>query len=516
MALPIRKRKTKNIKNYGKLAGDVMFDLWRYGRVPKDFETEINKNDSVSLANIKKYLGDNADVAYKNILVNGEANLSMPLVYIEGLINTDLFDNAILKPMRRESAIRTSATESEFLENTANGGVYHVNAEIMNDLSKVIDEIFNGSAVMISDEEKKAVVFDIKGFQMRSMSEPSNEAVIKGAKESFIEVLRANTANVRRRIRSIDLKIESMSVGKTSKIPVAIVYMGSITDKELLSAIKRKIEKMDCENLINIGEFEERLLDKKVSLTVFPQIIVTERPDKFCSNIMEGKIGVLIDGLPTAVILPAVLNMYFHSSDDYSNNYSIASFVRVLRYLCTVIALVLPAAYVAIVCYHQELLNNAMALSMIKGKLEVPLSSLQEVLFLTLAFEVLLEAGIRLPKTIGQTVPIIGGLIIGDAAVSAKILSPVVVIVAAITGIAGFMIPNQDFLNSIRLCRYAFIVCAALAGFFGLAVASVGFVYYLCSIESFGVPYFAPFAANEGKSMLTDTLYRPQMMFKHK
>jgi len=223
----------------------------------------------------------------------------------------------------------------------------------------------------------------------------------------------------------------------------------------------------------------------------------------------------LIDGLPTAVILPAVLNMYFHSSDDYSHNYSIATFIRILRYLCTIIALVLPAVYIAIVCYHQELLNNAIALSIIKSKQEVPLSSFQEILFLTLAFEVLLEAGIRLPKTIGQTVPIIGGLIIGDAAVSAKILSSIVVIVAAVTGIAGFMIPNQDFLNSIRLCRYIFIAFAAWAGFFGLAVAIIGFLYYLCSIESFNVPYFVPFVSNDGKALFADTLYRPSLQLKN-
>lgn len=486
-----------------------MFDLWRHGRTPKQFHAQIDKDDEVNLVNIKKYLGeDTADVAYKNIVVNSETNMSMPAVYIEGLINTDLFDMTVLKPLKQEPKIKNSVTEAEFLDNAVNGGVYHINAEVENDLTKVINAIFNGSVVMISDSEKKAVIFDIKGFQMRSMSEPSNEAVLKGAKESFIEVLRANTTRVRRCIRSIDLKIESMSVGKTSKIPVALIYMNSIVDTELLNAVKKKIENMECDNIINIGEFEERLLDKRFPFTIFPQTIVTERPDKFCSNIMEGKIGVLIDGLPTAVILPAVLNMYFHSSDDYSYNYSIATFGRILRYLCTIIALILPAVYISIVCYHQELLNNAIAQSIIKGKQEVPLSSFQEILFLTLAFEVLLEAGIRLPKTIGQTVPIIGGLIIGDAAVSAKILSPTVVIVAAITGIAGFMIPNQDFLNSIRLCRYIFIACAALAGFFGLGIAIIGFLYYLCVLESFNVPYFVPFASNDGKSLLRDTIYR--------
>ena len=487
-----------------------MFDLWRHGRVPKQFDSQIDEADEVSLANIKKYLGeDNDDIAYKNIIINSETNMSMPLIYIEGLINTDLFDVTVLKPLKQEDKLKNSVTEAELLENIINGGVYHINVQAKSELSAVIGEIFNGSVAMISDSEKKAVVFDIKGFQMRSMSEPSNETVIKGAKESFIEVLRMNTARVRRCIRSIDLKIEAMSIGSASNIPVALIYMGSVVDDELLNAVKNKIKNIKCDNLINIGEFEERLLDRRFPFSIFPQIIITERPDKFCSNIMEGKIGVLIDGLPTAVILPAVLNMYFHSSDDYSYNYSMATFGRILRYICSIIALVFPAVYIAIVCYHQELLNNAIALSIIKSKQGVPLSSFQEILFLTLAFEVLLEAGTRLPKTIGHTVPIIGGLIIGEAAVSANILSPTVVIVSAVTGIAGFMMPNQDFLNSIRICRYIFIISAALAGFFGLGVAIVGFLYYLCTIESFNIPYFVPFASNDGKALFKDTLYRP-------
>ena len=491
-----------------------MFDFWRYGRIPKQFDTKIDENDYVSLANIKKYLGGSVDVIYKSIVINSEANISMPLIYIEGLINTDLFDVAVLKPLKQQPKVKNSATEAEFLENIISDGVYHVNAEVKDNLSEIIHEIFNGSVVMISDSEKKAAVFDIKGFQMRSMSEPSNEAVIKGAKESFIEVIRMNTTRVRRCIRSVDLRIEAMSVGKTSKIPIALIYMKSVVDNEVLNEIKKKIESIECDNLINIGEFEERILDRRFPFSIFPQVIITERPDKFCSNVMEGKIGVLIDGLPTAIILPAVLNMYFHSSDDYANNYSIATFGRILRYLCTIIALILPAAYIAVVCYHQELLNDAIALFIIKAKREVPLSTFQEVLFLCLAFEILLEAGIRLPRTIGQTVPIIGGLIIGDAAVSAKILSPTVVIVAAVTGIAGFMIPNQDFFNAIRLCRYIFIACAVLAGFFGLGVAIIGFLYYLCTIESFNVPYFVPFASNDGRALIKDTLYRPAMRIK--
>ena len=479
-----------------------MFDLWRHGKVIKKFNTNIiDKFDEVNFANIKKYLGDNSDVVYQEIKINKK---NMPVVFIEGLINTDLFDNTVLRPLKLNEKIQNSKDDAEFFENIKD--IYHINSSLKQDISEILNDILNGSIAVISDDEKKAALFDMKGFQMRSLSEPSNEAVLKGPKSAFIEVLRPNTALVRRCIRSVDLKIETIAVGSTSTIPTAVIYMDSITDKKILNAVKEQINKIKCESILSVGEFEEHLLGRKYS--IFPRSMVTERPDRFCSNIMEGKIGIIVDGLPTAIIVPAVLNMFYQATDDYSNNYSIATFIRIIRYLCSVIALILPAIYIAMVSYHQELLNSSIALSIIKSKQDVPLSSVQEMLFLTLAFEVLMEAGIRMPKTIGQAVPIIGGLIIGDAAVSAKILSPFVVIIAAITGISGFMVPNQDFLNSIRICRYIFILCAIIGGFFGIAFAAIGFLYYLCTTESFGVPYLVPFTSNEGKAYFTDTLIR--------
>ncbi|MCL1859156.1 MAG: spore germination protein [Oscillospiraceae bacterium] len=483
-----------------------MFDLWRYGKIINNLNNKIDGSDEINFENIKKYIGENSDFVYKEILINN--GIVMPVVFIDGLVNIDLFDNTVLKPLMLSDRIKNSQNETEFMQIIANSEVYHINSAVKTNIEDVINDILTGSVAIISNQEKKAALFDLKGFQVRSMSEPSNEAVIKGPKSSFIEVLRANTALVRRCIRSIDLKIESISVGNTSSIPASVIYMGSIADKNILNAVKDKIKKIECENIISIGDFEERLIDKKYSKSIFPLVSITERPDKFCSNIMEGKIGIIIDGFPTAIILPAVLNMYFQAPDDYSNNYAVATFLRIIRYICAIIALTLPAIYISVVCYHQELLNNSLALAIIKSKQQVALSSIQEILFLTLSFEVLMEAGIRMPKTIGQAVPIIGGLIIGDAAVSAKILSPLVVITAAITGITGFMIPNQEFFNAVRICRYIFIAFAIFGGFLGIAFAAVGFIYYLCSIESFEVPYFAPFVSNDGKKLLTDTFFR--------
>ena len=476
-----------------------MFDLWRYGKITKSFDDKINPGDEVSLENIKKYLGESQDVAYREMKIKiNNAEKIFPVVFIEGIVNLDIFDDMVMKPLLKIGHIESI---EEAVYNTC-----HINALAETDIAKVLSEVLNGSVAIISDAEKKAVLFDLKGFMVRGLGEPSNETVIKGPRSAFVEAVRMNTALVRRYIRSVDLKMDGMFVGNASKTPVVMVYMDSAVDKNILEVVKSQIEKIKCENILSVGQFEEKLTGKKYC--IFPQTLITERPDRFCSNIMEGKIGILIDGLPTAIIVPAVLNMYYQATDDYSNNYAIAGFVRVIRYICSVIAMTLPAAYIAVMCYHPELLNNAVASSIIGSKQETMLSTVQQVFFIMLAFEVLIESGIRMPRTIGPAVPLIGGLIIGEAAMVANLLSPVVLIVSAITAVGGFMIPNQDFFNAVRIFRYIFVISAIFGGFFGIALCAIALMYYLCTIESFEVPYMAPFAANEGKAMLSDTFFR--------
>lgn len=486
-----------------------MFDLWRINREPKYFETVISETE-VTEANIKKYMGDNSDVVYKSLSVSTDDKMyTMAIIFVEGMINTDLLDMTILKPIKQEPAIKKSGSEAELMVNITDNCVYHINTVIIDDLSSVIYELLNGSAVIVSESEKKAIVFDLKGFDKRSLSEPSNESALKGPKTGFIEVLRSNTAMIRRTIRSVDLKIDAMTVGKSSTLPVAVVYMDSIVDKTMLAELKKRISEIMSDNIINVCDLEEQLF--KDNYSVLPKTISTERTDKFCSNIADGKIGVLVDGLPTAIIIPSVLNMFFQSPDDYSTNYMLASITRVLRYFCACIALILPAVYISIVCFHQEMLTETMIEALRVSKEQIPMTTFQEIIFLTVAFEILFESGLRMPKTVGQTVPIIGGLVVGDAAVSANLVSSIVLVVVAVTGIAGFMVPNQDLLNFIRISRIMFIFASMIAGFVGVGIAIIFFLYYICSAEIFGVPYFVPFVANEGKAVLKDTLFRSKL-----
>lgn len=226
------------------------------------------------------------------------------------------------------------------------------------------------------------------------------------------------------------------------------------------------------------------------------------------SNITEGKIAVIIDGLPIVYILPSVFPMFFQAPEDYSVNFGVATIIRLLRYCSAFLSLLLPAFYVSISTFHQEMIPIDLAISIIQSKQGEPFPAVIEVIFMLLAFEILIEASVRLPKTIGQTISIIGGLIIGQAAVSAKFVSPAVVVVIAIAGVTGFLIPNQDFANAIRICRFIIVLFASIAGLYGLSLGLIAVIYYMCTIESFGVPYFTPITSNDGKNILKDTVFR--------
>lgn len=230
--------------------------------------------------------------------------------------------------------------------------------------------------------------------------------------------------------------------------------------------------------------------------------------DKFCANIIDGKIGVLIDGLPIGYIFPGVFAMYFQTPEDYAGNYLLSSVIRFIRYICFGISLILPGFYVAITTFHHEMIPTNLLKSIIESKEGVPFSAFVEILLLLFAFEILLEASLRLPKTIGGTLSIIGGLIVGEAAVNAKFLSPAVVVIIAITGISGFVIPNRSLANSVRICRMLLVVAAGVSGLFGISFALLIILAYLCKLETFGVPYLTPFIGNEGKNVLKDTLIR--------
>jgi spore germination protein KA len=317
--------------------------------------------------------------------------------------------------------------------------------------------------------------------------------------------MRINTALIRRRIRSEYLVVESLNVGRVSKTDMSLVYISNIANMDTVNKIRDKINSIDIDNISTPAFIEEYLIENKKSL--FPQIMYTQRPDRVAANLSDGRIALVVDGIPFVYLLPCQLPMLMQSPEDYANHFLIGSSLRVIRYLSMVVTLFLPAFYIAATTYQNQMLPVELALSTQAAKQNVPFSSAAEVLGLLISFEILIEAGLRLPKTVGTAMSILGGLVVGQSAVSAKLVSPAVVVIIAIAGISGFIMPNQDLSSAIRVYRFILSVLAAVGGFFGLAVGLILLIVHLCSLDNYGVAYLSPFV-DVDESNHRDTLMR--------
>ncbi|GAE34389.1 spore germination protein GerKA [Halalkalibacter akibai JCM 9157] len=322
------------------------------------------------------------------------------------------------------------------------------------------------------------------------MSEPESESAIRGPREGFIENLRVNTSLIRRKIKSTDLKIISRQVGEQTKTSVDVIYIDGIADPKVLEELKTRLDRIKIDGIFETGYIEELIEDHPWS--IFPQVQVTERPDSVAANLLEGRIAVLVDGTPFVMILPATFWQQFQASEDYYDRFYIAIFLRAIRLVFLGIALLLPALYVAVTTYHQEMIPTNLLLSIAASREAIPFPAVVEALIMEISFEALREAGVRLPKTIGQAVSILGALVIGSAAVEAGIVSAPMVIIVSLTGIASFTIPKFSLAISVRLLRFPLIILGSVFGMFGLVIGMVFILTHLCKLRSFGVPYFEP------------------------
>ncbi len=453
---------------------------------------------------IKELFSKSGDVLVRPIKIN-QNNVTFHLFCVDGLINSPLVDEAILQSLTTDEFIVQYRTERDVMNYLLNGGAYHVFTKEEGDYQLLLKYVLSGMVAFIFDSEKKAIVYDIRMFEKRSISEPTEEGVVKGAKDSFIEVMRINTALIRRRIRTEFLVIESMSAGKVSKTDMSLCYISNIVNMDTVNKLRSIIQSIDIDTISTPAFIEEYLIENKKS--VFPQIMYSQRPDRIAANLSDGRVALVVDGMPFVYLIPCQLPMLMQSPEDYANHFIIGSALRTIRYIAMIITLFLPAFYIAATTYQNQMLPVQLALSTQAAKQNVPFSSATEVLVLLVAFEILIEAGLRLPKAIGTAMSILGGIVVGQSAVSANIVSPLVVVIVSLAGIAGFVMPNQDLSNGIRVIRFAFALLAAAGGFFGLAVGLILLLTHLCSLDNYGVAYMSPFV-DVDESNNKDTIFR--------
>ena len=360
------------------------------------------------------------------------------------------------------------------------------------EFSDLISGVNSGNCALFIDTLDIGFDIDVKGFKQRSISTPTNELVIKGPQEAFVENIRTNTSLLRRTINNENLIIENIDVGNLSKTKCGVCYLKDIANSSLVAEVKYRLNNLEIDSLISSGQLEQ-LIEKSNSFGI-PQILSTERPDKCAKALYDGKVIILINGNPYALILPSTFVDFISSPEDTNLKPQFANLLKFIRLFAMFITLLLPSLWIAITNFHQELIPTELLFSIVASRENVPFPVIFEVFLMEFSFELIRESSLRVPSPVGSTIGIVGALVLGDAAVSASIVSPILVIVIAITGIASFAIPDFSFGFHIRIMRFAFILFAFIAGFLGIGLLIFVYITILCSLKSFGVPYMVPFA----------------------
>ena len=451
---------------------------------------------SSSLEDNKRYLEKiyslpkNKDIILREFYIALETPLKAFVLFIDGLADKEIINNSILKPLMvlldEETEIEGNEAATYIKEHLLPG--HDVLA--LEKYRQILDFVNYGNTAIFIEGCAQCLVIETKGWDRRSVGKPEVEQVIMGPHEAFNETLRSNTALIRKALRNENLITEMVKVGSRNKIDVAIMYLEDLTNPQLVAEVKRRIASIDTDYVGVSGVLEQFIEDEPFRLS--PQILTTERPDRVVSFLVEGHITVIIDGGPQALIVPATIFSLLHSSEDYYLRMPYGNFLRILRVFALFIAILTPSIYVSIVTFHQEMIPTELLLAIAASRATVPFPTIFEVFAMEFAFELIREAGVRVPGVIGNTIGIVGALILGQAAVQAGIVSPILIIIIAITGLASFAIPNYSISFSFRGRRFIFTILAAFFGFFGIAGGLFLFLLSLVNMKSFGVPFLAP------------------------
>jgi len=449
----------------------------------KDHISSEIKNDVLY---IKDLMEGNSDLVVREFRFQ---KLNAALIYIDGMADKRLLDDYVLESlMGREEPIKSIYDIKERMLTVSD-------IREVKKLSEGINAMLSGDTLMLLDSLDMAYVIATRSWAARGVGEPASETVIRGSREGFTETVRFNTALVRRRIRDTRLRMISKTIGVRSKTDVIIAYIDDIVNKDVLEELYNRIDKIKIDAILDSGYIEQMIEDN--SLSPFPQIQSTERPDVVAAALYEGRIAILVDNSPYSIIVPTTMGNLFQSPDDYYQRWFSASLIRVVRSFALLISIILPALYVAVTSFHTAIIPTRLAYSIAASREGVPFPAFVEALIMEISLWLLLEAIVRLPRPIGATIGIVGGLIIGQSAVSAGIVSPIMIIIVGVTAITEFITPNYEVTLGLRIIRFFILIASAIIGLYGIILGLILVLSHLIKLKSFGIPYLAPFVNTE-------------------
>lgn len=460
-------------------------DQWKDSQDP-----EIHENLDANLEYISKQLGNSGDVKIHRFFIGNERRCKAALVFIDGMVSQQIISDGILFPIMALDYSVTSSRGQDRINQLREKIVCSGDTQMYAKLSQAVAGILSGDTALLVDGCTTGLGVSTKGWDKRSVAEPETESVVRGPREGFTENFRTNTSLLRRKIKSPQLRMEHMTIGRKTLTNVCIAYLEGVALPDVVDQVRERLDCLDVDSILDSGYLEEYIEDSPLS--IFATVGYTEKPDVAAAKILEGRIAIIVDGTPFVLTAPMLFIETFQTAEDYYIRPLYASIMRMLRYIAFFISVFFPGVYIALTTFHQEFIPTTLLMTIASAREGTPFPAFFEALIMVFSFEILREAGLRLPRPVGQAISIVGALVMGDAAVSAGLVGAPMVITIALTSVAGFVIPEQN--DSMSVLRLVVMCLAASLGGYGICLAFLGMLIQLGSMESFGVPYFNGFS----------------------
>lgn len=480
-----RKRRSKNTK----------FNTCTYNCISKNIDENIEK--------IKSELGSPCDL---NIKIFEPHNLKCANIFIETLVDKKSVNSLSTNMIEIFKQNNTQEVLTPFgCFNLFKNSLSFRKSEEGSDFDTLLTNLLSGKTILLIDGYDRFISIDIYSTESRSIEEPSTQGVIRGPKEGFIEKIDINISLVRNKLKTKDLRVENLTLGSVTNTKISLMYIDKIAKKDIVDEIRRRLNEIKIDCILDSGYIEELIKDDRY--TFFPEFMNSEKPDAIAAGLLEGRVAIFVDGSSYVLTAPSLFVDFLQVSEDYYHHFLISTFIRVLRYISTFLTLFVPAGYIALVTFHKEMIPTPLLISIAAQREGIPFPAFVEAIMMEGVFEVLREAGIRMPRVIGPAISIVGALVLGQAAVEAGIVSAAMVIVVSITAISSFVVPNYSMAYAIRLIRFAFMILAGMFGLYGVFMGAIALILHLCKLKSVGVPYMTPIAPKTGYGT-KDTIFR--------